>query len=165
MYYRSNKVIIQNIRKRIALRLVNSTTSSQFSLLFDSIFNQSNDKDYKISSPPSLDNSFTTEIELISQLEEMFTTTDEIYPEVYLRCCRVLLKILKINISKSFLWEVDFEYYPDYYMTISRPVMFVNIATALKNKSYGIYTFIQIFLFLFFEFFILYFLFIYRISK
>ena len=42
-------------------------------------------------------------------------------PEVYQRCCKVLIKICNINAAKNFFWEIDSKNYPEYYASIRKP--------------------------------------------
>ena len=79
---------------------------------------------------------FESEADLTTALNEIIN--DNTYHEMYHRCCKVLLKVIPLYYSKSFLWEVDSGLYPDYYTTIAKPVMLANIATNIINKHYSI---------------------------
>lgn len=80
-------------------------------------------------------NEFNNETEMLNSLEFMSNNASQ-YSEAYRRCARVMIKILNMSASKNLIWEVDSEMYPDYYSTISRPIMFSNIATNLVNRTY-----------------------------
>jgi hypothetical protein len=78
---------------------------------------------------------FESEADLVTALNEIIN--DSTYHEMYHRCCKVLLKVIPLYYSKSFLWEVDSGLYPDYYTTIGKPIMLANVATNIINKHYS----------------------------
>jgi hypothetical protein len=78
---------------------------------------------------------YDSETEIITALQEL--SQDASYPEVYQRCAKVLVKIANLNQAKNFFWEVDSVMFPDYYSTIVRPIMIMNIAGSLVAKAYG----------------------------
>jgi hypothetical protein len=93
-------------------------------------------------------NHFVSEKEIIQSLDQMTSTTSvadgsapvlphSSYSEMYKRCSRVLSRLINLNPAKNLIWEVDAHDYPDYYVTIFRPVMYTGIAAALLNKQYS----------------------------
>jgi hypothetical protein len=71
--------------------------------------------------------------ELVEELNRL--SESDSYPEVYRRCGKVLLRIVKMQSAQQFLWEIDQES-PSYYASIVRPIMFGSIANNLIQRSY-----------------------------
>jgi hypothetical protein len=78
---------------------------------------------------------FDSEQEMEQKLKECIQSDE--YPEVYKRCCKVILRVLDLRSVENFMWEVDREAFPDYYTTIRRPIYLSSIASKLVEKGYG----------------------------
>ena len=57
--------------------------------------------------------------------------------EVYRRCACVLMKLLKLKESASFVWEIDSSLFPEYYQIVKTPIAFCHIASKLSNRDYS----------------------------
>jgi hypothetical protein len=80
------------------------------------------------------ENIFSNEQELLDELTKL---TDGLsFPEVYRRCGKVLLRILKFSTAQQFEWEIDQDAHPEYHETITRPLMFSHVAYNLLNRVY-----------------------------
>lgn len=78
---------------------------------------------------------FTTDQEILSAMEEA-SNDDATYSEEYRRCFRVWLRIANYPQAKNFMWDVDTNTNPDYYLVIKRPMTFSQVALNLLKKCY-----------------------------
>lgn len=78
---------------------------------------------------------FNGEGDVLEALEKV-ALNDSDYSELYRRMACVLHKILNIPAAKNFLWDLDSDSMEDYFTVIKRPVMLVNIAMHIVNRSY-----------------------------
>jgi hypothetical protein len=90
-------------------------------------------KEYKEAKPYPI--IFDSEQEMEQKLKE--SVQSDVYPEVYKRCCLIILRVLELRSVENFMWEVDKEAFPDYYTTIRRPIYLSSIASNLVEKGYG----------------------------
>ena len=79
------------------------------------------------------ENNFATVEELTDEVTKI--SESENYPEIYRRCAKVLLRIIKMSSAQQFLWEIDQDC-PYYYSSIVRPIMFSNVANNVINRVY-----------------------------
>lgn len=101
---------------------------------FDNIQSNSESDNLMLTKERPPQNLFNSEEDLIDELQKM--ASDVNTPEVYRRCCKVLLRILNLTVANNFIWEIDAESYSDYYDTVIRPVAFVNVASNLVSRAY-----------------------------
>jgi hypothetical protein len=78
---------------------------------------------------------FTSEAEVSEAMEKVAADTSN-YSELYRRMACVLHKLLAVPASKNFLWDLDSDSMEEYFTVIRRPVMIVNVAMHIVNKSY-----------------------------
>lgn len=80
-------------------------------------------------------NIFDSEVDMAQKLNDCVASAD--YPEVYKRCCKVILRLLEMRSIDNFMWEVDKEVFPDYYSVIKKPTCLSSIASRLVERGYG----------------------------
>ena len=70
------------------------------------------------------------------EVDAGISAEDEEVSEEYRRCCKVWLKIMAMSQAKGLLWEVDENMYPGYFESMQKPLMLVNVAYKLLQRSY-----------------------------
>jgi hypothetical protein len=126
--FRSNKNMVRNFRYRMVADLQKPEDDKPAIALAPTV-------DYASLPCPANLNDYFTEVEIESALEGM--ALDAGYSMSYRRCARVLLKLVKMSITKHLIWEIDSNTYPYFYSIISRPMMLCNVATNLVIRAYG----------------------------
>eukprot|EP01033_Poteriospumella_lacustris_P001523 gene1523-1100_t len=80
-------------------------------------------------------NIFDSEAEMSQKLQDCVASDQ--YPDVYKRCCLVVLRLLEFRAVENFLWEIDRETFTDYYQLIRYPIYLSSIASKLVEHGYG----------------------------